>query len=128
MPPKTPKPTEAELEVLSVLWSRGPSTVRQVHEALSPRRDVGYTTILKIMQLMADKGLVKRDTSQRTHVYAPADSSSHTRRRLVRDLIDRAFDGSARGLILEALASKRPTKAETAELRALLDELEGKGR
>lgn len=120
----TAKPTEAELEILAVIWDKGDATVRQVHDELSKRRDVGYTTVLKLMQIMADKGLVVRDTSQRSHVYRPADSAGRTRRKLVRDLIERAFDGSASKLVMEVLTSKRSSPKELAELRAMLDDIE----
>src|SRR4051812_35957429 len=101
-----PRPTDGELAILAVLWERGPSTVRDVHEALSRRREMGYTTVLKLMQIMAQKGLVARDESQRTHVYRPASDEEQTQKRLVRDLLERAFGGSARKLIVAALSAK----------------------
>src|SRR5262245_34359130 len=97
------KPTDAELSILRVLWMRGPSTVRQVTEALG--RDTGYTTILKLLQIMTDKGLVARDESSRTHVYEPAFTQDETERQLVNDLLERVFDGSASKLVLQALAA-----------------------
>jgi predicted transcriptional regulator len=117
---KAPPPTGAELEILQVLWRRGPSTVREVHTALE-HRGTGYTTLLKLMQIMADKGLVQRDESAKSHVYRAALREEPTQRRLVRDFIDRAFDGSASRLVLSALAAKPASKAELDEIRALLD-------
>ena len=117
-----PRPTEAELEILRVLWERGPSTVRQVHEALAAARATGYTTSLKLMQIMADKGLVTRDESSRTHVYAPRVSQESTQRQLVTDLVDRAFGGSAADLVLRALSSHTASDEELREIRKLIDE------
>jgi predicted transcriptional regulator len=125
------KPTESELDILAVLWRLGPSTVRQVHEALAAQRSgaaVGYTTVLKLLQIMLTKALVVRDESARSHVYAAADAEAHTQRRLVRDLMQRAFDGSARKLVMQALANRRPSATEIREIRQLLDELEGDQR
>jgi predicted transcriptional regulator len=120
---RTPqRPTEAELEILRVLWERGPSTVRQVHESLSGQRDTGYTTTLKLMQIMVDKGLVTRDESSRTHVYTARLSQETTQRQLVNDLVDRAFGGSAAELVLRALSSHRTSAEELAEIRRLIDE------
>lgn len=117
-----PRPTEAELEILRVLWERGPSTVRQVHEALAAARATGYTTSLKLMQIMADKGLVTRDESSRTHIYAPRVSQESTQRQLVTDLVDRAFGGSAADLVLRALSSHTASDEELREIRKLIDE------
>lgn len=122
-PPPLPRPTDAELAILTVLWRRGPSTVREVHEALE-HRGTGYTTVLKLMQIMADKRLVARDESQRSHVYRPLVDESPTQRRLVLELVDRVFAGSASQLVLNALSSRPTSKDELAEIRALLDELE----
>ena len=120
---RTPqRPTEAELEILRVIWERGPSTVRQVHEALADQRETGYTTTLKLMQIMADKGLVTRDESSRTHVYAARVSQENTQRQLVSDLVDRAFGGSAAELVLHALSSHRTSAEELGEIRRLIDE------
>ena len=119
--PQTPRPTNAELEILRVLWRVGPSTVRDVHQALTPLRDVGYTTVLKLLQIMAEKGLVTRDVRSRTHVYQAAASEQTTQRRLVSDLLDRAFEGSALGLVMQALAARPATAAELRQIRALLD-------
>jgi BlaI family transcriptional regulator, penicillinase repressor len=122
-----PRPTEAELEILRVLWERGPSTVRQVHEALAAARETGYTTTLKLMQIMADKGLVTRDESSRTHIYAPRASQESTQRQLVTDLVTRAFGGSAAELVLRALSSHTTSDDELAEIRKIIDE-EREGR
>ena len=123
--PGAPKPTDAELGILRVLWRRGPSTVRQVWEELSPRHGTGYTTVLKLMQIMADKGLVRRDESSRSHVYEPSFSEEHTQRQVVRHLLERVFSGSAPKLVMQALAAKKATPRELAEIRRLLDDLEG---
>lgn len=119
---RTPRPTDAELEILRVLWERGPSTVRQVHESLAAARDTGYTTTLKLMQIMADKGLVTRDESSRTHVYTARASQESTQRQLVNDLVQRAFGGSAAELVLRALASHKTSDEELDEIRRLIDE------
>ena len=117
-----PRPTDAELAILRVLWERGPSTVRHVHEALSDTRETGYTTTLKLMQIMADKGLVTRDESSRTHVYQARVSQEQTQRQLVNDLVDRAFGGSAAELVLRALSTRKSTDEELREIRRLIDE------
>ena len=122
-----PRPTAAELEILRALWALGPSTVRDVHEALRERR-VGYTTVLKLLQIMAEKGLVKRDESQRAHVYETQVAQEQTERQLVRDLVDRAFGGSAARLVMQALSSRKSTPEELVKIRRLLDELEGEGQ
>lgn len=122
MSPTLPRPTDAELEILRVLWEQGPSTVRQVHEALAGIRDTGYTTTLKLMQIMADKGLVTRDESSRTHVYEPRASQEHTQRQLLSDLVDRAFGGSAAELVMRALSTQKTSDQELREIRRLLDE------
>ena len=120
----TPRPTEAELEILGVLWKHGPSTVRTVHESLAASRSVGYTTALKLLQIMAEKGLVRRDETERAHVYAASAPAERTQRRLVADLLDRAFAGSAARLVQQALSSRRASPAEIARIRELLDDLE----
>ncbi len=120
------KPTDAELAILRVLWARGPSTVRQVAEALG--KDTGYTTALKLLQIMTEKQLVVRDESERTHVYAAASTEDQTQRQLVSDLVDRAFGGSAAKLVLQALAAKKATPAELAEIRKLIDRERGGSR
>ena len=117
-----PRPTDSELAILTILWERGPSTVRQVHEALADTRDTGYTTTLKLMQIMADKGLVTRNESARTHVYTAMASEQQTQRQLVKDLVDRAFGGSAAALVLQALNAEGATPAELREIRKLIDE------
>ncbi len=124
-PPKLPKPTDAELAVLHVLWRRGPSTVREVWEQLSPSQHTGYTTVLKIMQIMFEKGLLRRDESDRSHVYQAARSEEQTQRQVLGHLLERLFSGSAPKLVMQALATKRATPAELREIRALLDEMEG---
>jgi BlaI family transcriptional regulator, penicillinase repressor len=121
-----PRPTEAELAILRVLWERGPCTVRDVQQALEDERGTGYTTALKLLQIMTDKGLVRRDDRQRTHVYEAVRPAEATQRQLVRDLLDRAFGGSARQLVMQALSAERASKADLAEIRKLLDELEKK--
>jgi BlaI family transcriptional regulator, penicillinase repressor len=117
-----PRPTDAELAILRVLWERGSCTVRQVHEALADTRETGYTTTLKLMQIMADKGLVTRNETARTHVYASAAAQEQTQRQLVQDLADRAFGGSAAQLVLRALSSDGATDAELKEIRRLIDD------
>jgi BlaI family penicillinase repressor len=121
MPGDPPRPTDAELEILTVLWSRGPSTVRDVHEIITLRRRGQYTTVLKQLQVMAEKGLVRRDESQRSHVYAPARPREWTQRQLAGDLLNRAFDGSAKSLLVGALSALKASKKELAELHSLLD-------
>lgn len=119
-----PRPTDSELEILRVLWNQGPSTVREVHEQLNRKRATGYTTVLKIMQIMADKRLVRRNEDQRAHVYEAALPQEATQGQLVRDLVDRAFSGSAAGLVMHALAAQPATREELAEIRRLLDHYE----
>jgi len=117
-----PRPTDAELAILGVLWTRGASTVRQVHEALADTRDTGYTTTLKLMQIMAEKGLVKRNETARTHVYSAVAGEEQTQQQLVKDLVDRAFGGSAAQLVLRALSAEGATDAEVREIRKLIDD------
>lgn len=121
------KPTEAELAILRVLWERGPSTVREVTEALHAQRGTGYTTTLKLLQIMTEKGLVRRDDANRVHVYEASAPAEATQRGLVSDLLERAFGGSAQQLVMQALAAKRASPAELAEIRRLLDDLEKRG-
>ena len=116
-----PRPTQTELEILRVLWQRGPSSVREVHQTMLETRAAGYTTVLKLMQIMARKGLVERDERERTHVYRAALAQEQTQRQLVTDLLERAFDGSASQLILQALAAKRTSPDEMEEIRKMLD-------
>jgi predicted transcriptional regulator len=113
------RPTDAELAILSVLWARGPSTVREVAETMD--RESGYTTLLKLLQIMTEKGLVVRDESARTHVYAAASSQDQTQKRLVGDLLDRVFDGSAAKLVLQALAQGKASPEELDAIRSLLE-------
>jgi BlaI family transcriptional regulator, penicillinase repressor len=123
---QAPRPTDAELEILTVLWSRGPSTVRAVHEAIVERRPAQYTTVLKQLQIMDEKGLVKRDESERAHVYTAAQPREATQAQLAGDLLQRAFAGSATSLLLGALSAQKPSKKELAALRKFLDDFEGK--
>jgi BlaI family transcriptional regulator, penicillinase repressor len=119
-----PKPTDAELEILCVLWSRGPSTVREVHQIIAERKPAQYTTVLKQLQVMSDKGLVQRDDSERSHVYEASRPRDWTQRQLARDLLRRAFEGSATELLMGALTAQRASKRELTELRRMLDEYE----
>ena len=121
---KAPLPTDAELAILSVLWSPGPSTVREVHEALEPTHGTGYTTALKLLQIMAQKGLVERDERSKSHIYRALPGKEQTQKRLLSDLMSRAFAGSASELVLRALSAKPASKEELGEIRALLDRLE----
>jgi predicted transcriptional regulator len=121
-----PKPTAAELELLAVLWELGPSTVRQIHDVVTGKKETGYTTTLRILQKMTDKGLVRRDESQRSHIYRAACEPQETRSQLVRDLLRRAFGGSPAKLVVQALSDQRATPEELAEIRALLDQIESK--
>ena len=126
--PNPPRPTPAELEILSALWGRGASTVREVHDALSAVRPTGYTTVLKLLQIMTEKGLVSRDEKARAHVYSACMAQTQTQRQLVRDLIDRAFGGSPTGLVVQALFGRRASAEEIAHMRRALDDVEGFGR
>ncbi len=121
----TPRPTGAELEILNVLWQRGASTVRDVHgQIVESRPAMGYTTVLKLMQIMAEKGLVRRDESQRAHVYEARLAQEQTQRQLIGDLLERAFDGSATKLVMQALSTKKASAEELSTIRAMLDEFE----
>lgn len=119
-----PRPTQAELAILGILWQRGPSTVREVHEALVDQQQTGYTTILKFLQIMLEKGLVTRDSSARAHIYEAAIPQAATQQGLVKDLLDTAFKGSAQKLVLSALSMQTSTPEELAEIRKLIDKLE----
>ena len=119
-----PRPTDAELEILTVLWSLGPATVRDVYEKISQRRTAQYSTVLKFMQIMAEKGLVRRDEKQRAHIYEAAMPREWTQRQLAGDLLHRAFNGSATSLMVGALSARKASKKELAELHKLLDEYE----
>jgi predicted transcriptional regulator len=121
----TPRPTDAELAILRILWQRGPSTVREVHEDLGRTNDTGYTTILKLLQIMTDKGLVVRDESQRAHVYTTRQSEQRTQRQLIGDLIDRAFGGSPAKLVMQALSGTKATAEELDAIRKLVESMEG---
>ena len=112
------KPTDAELAILRVLWSRGPSTVRQVAEEMG--RESGYTTVLKLLQIMTEKRLVRRDETSRTHIYEAAFTQDQTERQIVTDLVDRLFDGSAAKLVLQALAATKSTPEELDEIKKLI--------
>ena len=116
-----PKPTDAELAILRILWERGPSTVRQVHEQLARDRQGAYTTALKLLQIMTEKGLVDRDERERTHIYRARLSEEQTQRQLVRDLLDRAFGGSSSKLVMQALATRRASADELREIRKAID-------
>ena len=120
-----PRPTDAELAILRTLWRRGPSTVRQVQEALNQDRETGYTTVLKTLQIMTEKGLVDRDESQRTHIYHTRLTQQQTQQQLVGDLLNKAFGGSASQLVLQALAAKPASADELARIRQLLNDMEG---
>ena len=118
------RPTDAELEILNVLWRRGAATVREVHEVLGARKEMLYTTVLKLMQIMTEKGLVERDESQRAHLYRPAVAEDETQRQLLVDLAERAFEGSATKLVMRALSSKKSSAKELNQIRAMLDAFE----
>jgi BlaI family transcriptional regulator, penicillinase repressor len=120
-----PRPTQAELEILRVLWQHGPCSVREVHEALADTRASGYTTVLKVLQIMTAKGLTARDVRARSHVYRAAVAREQTQRQLVSDLLERAFGGSATQLIQHALEARRATREEMAEIRRLLERAGG---
>ena len=125
---QTPRPTDAELAILNVLWERGPSTVRDVHEALSTTQVTGYTTVLKLLQIMTEKGLVVRDETQRAHIYEARYSEQKTQRQLLADLVDRAFGGSPAKLVMQALSGRKATTEELSALRELLDRMEGESK
>jgi predicted transcriptional regulator len=118
------KPTASELEILHVLWSRGASTVREVHEALSEKKEMGYTTVLKLLQIMTTKGTVRRNETQRAHVYEACLPAEQTKRQIAGDMLQRVFEGSASQLMVHALAGSKASAEEIEELRRLLDEYE----
>lgn len=122
MPSETPRPTDAELEILAVLWETGPTTVRGVFDVLSHRRAAQYSTVLKFLQIMAEKGLVRRDERQRAHIYEAARPREWTQRQLAGDLLDRAFAGSAKALVMGALSARKASQKELAEIQKLLAE------
>jgi len=117
-------PTEAELEILSILWEFHPASVRQVNELLNQKREVGYTTTLKMLQIMHKKGLVQRNTGQRTHLYSPVIKEKNTQSRLVKELLDRAFRGSAASLVMQVLGNHKASKEELDQIRQLIDKME----
>ena len=119
-----PRPTDAELAILAVLWDRGPSTVREVHDTLSRERNTGYTTVLKTLQIMTEKGLVERDESQRPQIYRARYTQQETQKQLLRDLVQRAFGGSVKALVLQAMETKRSSKEELEAIENLLDRFE----
>jgi predicted transcriptional regulator len=124
MPETLPRPTDAELEILTILWSRGPSTVRDVHETIVKRKPAQYTTVLKTLQIMAEKGLVRRDENQRAHIYQAARPREWTQRQLAGDLLERGFAGSAKSLLVGALSARKASPKELLELRKFLDDYE----
>jgi predicted transcriptional regulator len=125
---KQPRPTDGELEILRVLWRTGPATVREVHEELCREKpSTGYTTILKLLQIMADKGLVMRDEKSKAHVYRARVAQEQTQRQLVGDLLDRAFGGSASRLVMQALSTRKASVQEIAEIRQMLDDYAAEG-
>ncbi len=119
-----PKPTASELQILTVLWRIGPATVRAVHSELDPDGSTGYTTVLKLMQIMSEKGLLSRDDRERAHVYRPAVAREQTQGQMVVDMLDRVFGGSASQLVLRALSEKPATAEELQKIRKMLDDLE----
>jgi len=125
MASKPPRPTDAELGILNVLWEHGPLTVRDIQRTMNEERPTGYTTVLKLLQIMTEKGLVERDEAVRPQIYKPRYSRTHTQRRLLTDLLHRAFDGSVRELVLQALATKKSSPAELDAIEKLLDRIEG---
>ncbi len=119
------KPTDSEMKILSVIWEHGPKTVREVYDLISQKETIGYTTVLKFMQIMTEKGLLERDASIRPQIFSAAQPQQQTQRMMLRDLVDRAFAGSPGNLALQALSTKKSTPKELREIRALLDTLEG---
>lgn len=122
---RLPKPTDAELSILRVLWERGPSTVRQVQEILDRGRPTGYTTVLKLLQIMNEKRLVRRDERSKTHIYEAGVGEKEVQRRLIGELLDRAFSGSASQLVVRLLSSRRTSPRELEQIREYLDEIDG---
>jgi len=120
----TPKPTASELEILHVLWERGPATVREVHDALAARKPIGYTSVLKLMQIMTAKGTLRRNEEQRAHVYEAVQPAEKTKRQLAMDVLERVFDGSASDLMMHALAGQKASKEEIEEMRRMLSDYE----
>jgi predicted transcriptional regulator len=124
---KLDKPTASELEILDVLWEKGRATVREIHQEINKRRPTAYTTVLKFMQIMLEKGTVLRDSQGKAHIYRPAQSRRQTQKRLVSDLLDKAFRGSALKLVQHVLETKPATAEELAEIRRMINEAEAKG-
>jgi BlaI family penicillinase repressor len=125
MASKPPRPTEAELNILQVLWEGGPRSVRAIQHVLNAARPTGYTTVLKMLQIMTEKGLVDRDENVRPQIYRARYSQEHTQRRLLGDLLQRAFGGSVKSLVLQALATRKSSPAEMEAIEKLLDTMEG---
>jgi BlaI family transcriptional regulator, penicillinase repressor len=128
MTDELPRPTDAELEILTVLWSIGPATVRDVYDVVSRRRTAQYSTLLKFLQIMTEKGLVRRDEKQRAHIYEAARPREWTQQQLAGDLMERAFGGSAKSLLMGALSARKASKKDLGELRQLLNEYRRKQR
>ena len=124
MSSKIPKPTDSELEILMILWEHGPSSVRFVNEKLNEARDVGYTTTLKLMQIMVDKGLAQRDTASRTHIYYAAVKEADTQKRLLKKFVDSTFRGSAMKMVMQALGNHQASKEELDEIKAMIEKME----
>jgi predicted transcriptional regulator len=125
---KTPRPTESELAILRVLWENGPRSVRDIQKIMNEAKETGYTTVLKLLQIMTDKGLVERDEAVRPQIYRPRYSQTQTQRQLLRDLAHRAFGGSVKALVLQALATKKSSPEELEAIEKLLDRIEGGGK
>ena len=119
-----PKPTDAELEILQVLWENGPSSVRHVNDQLNEKREIGYTTTLKFMQIMLDKGLVQRNTDSRTHIYAAAVGRDETQRNLLDKFVDNVFSGSAMSLVMQALGNHQASQDELAQIKSIIEKME----
>ena len=124
--PASDQPTEVELQILNVLWDHGPSTVREIHNQLSQHKDTNYSTTVKMLSVMLDKGLVVRDENSRPQVYRTAATRQKTQKRMLGELLDKVYDGSSKTLMLHALSSKKASADELAEIRRMLDEMEGK--
>jgi predicted transcriptional regulator len=124
--PTSSQPTEVELQILRILWERGPSPVREIHKRLESDKGTNYSTTVKMLSVMLHKGLVKRDEEAQPHVYRPALSREKTGKKMLGELIDKVYDGSAMSLVLQALSSSKATKEELDEVRQLLDQMEGK--
>jgi predicted transcriptional regulator len=120
--PQLPRPTEAELELLNILWQNGPATVRDLHQAISVKRAIGYTSVLKLLQIMTDKGLVEREESGKAHIYRPVGTRQQTQSQMVRDISERVFAGSAAALAMHALSTQPVSDQELDELRRLIEQ------